>query len=104
MCQHKKRKKSSKEKSMTYFRESEPFGDRWDESCMTAFQQIIHCLTNAPVLAFADPNKPYILHVDASLKGLGAVFYYEHPEGFRPVAFASRKLMPVEQRYPIHQL
>lgn len=89
---------------MTYFRESEPFGDRWDESCMTAFQQIIHCLTNAPVLAFADPNKPYILHVDASLKGLGAVFYYEHPEGFRPVAFASRKLMPVEQRYPIHQL
>ncbi len=99
-----KRKKSIKGKSMTYFRESEPFGDRWDESCTTAFKQIIHCLTNAPVLAFADPNKPYILHVDASLKGLGAVLYQEHSEGLRPVAFASRKLRPTEQRYPIHQL
>lgn len=99
-----KGKKSSKEKSITYFKESEPFGDRWDDSCMIAFQQIINCLTHAPILAFADPSKPYILHVDASLKGLGAVLYQEYPEGLRPVAFASRKLRPAEQRYPIHQL
>lgn len=97
-------KKAGKEKSMTYFKESEPFGDRWDESCTSAFKQIIHCLTHAPVLAFADPSKPYILHVDASLKGLGAVLYQEHPEGLRPVAFANRKLRPAELRYPIHQL
>lgn len=31
----------------------------------------IHSLTIVPVLAFADPAKPYVLHIDASLQGLG---------------------------------
>lgn len=88
----------------TYLKESEPFGSRWTEDCDDAFYKIIDCLTHAPVLAFADPQKPYILHVDASLKGLGAVLYQEYPEGLRPVAFASRKLKPSEKNYPIHQL
>ena len=87
-----------------YFDEPEPFGERWDEPCTQAFHKIINCLTHAPVLAFADPNKPYILHVDASLSGLGAVLYQEYPEGLRPVAFASRKLSASERNYPIHQL
>lgn len=87
-----------------YYKESEPFGVRWTEECTEAFQKIIQCLTHAPVLAFADPTKPYILHVDASLNGLGAVLNQEYPEGLRPVAFASRKLKSSEQRYPVHQL
>lgn len=93
---------SSPDKS--YFKEGEPFGERWDEECTKAFYDIIYCLTHAPVLAFADPAKPYVLHVDASLNGLGAVLNQEYPEGLRPVAFASRKLSGPEQRYPIHQL
>ncbi len=87
-----------------YFKESEPFGERWDDACTSAFHKIIHSLTHAPVLAFADPTKPYILHVDASMNGLGAVLNQEHPNGLRPVAYASRKLSLSEQRYPIHQL
>ncbi len=87
-----------------YLKDSEPFGERWDKSCTDAFHHIIHCLTHAPVLAFANPQHPYILHVDASLKGLGAVLYQEHPEGLRPVAFASRKVSSAERNYPIHQL
>ena len=94
---------TSKAKS-EYFKVSEPFGERWTSACTEAFQKIIHSLTHAPVLAFADPNKPYILHIDASLDGLGAVLNQEYPEGLRPVAFASRKLSPAERNYPIHQL
>ncbi|XP_053274167.1 uncharacterized protein LOC128436464 [Pleuronectes platessa] len=97
-------KKPEKDNTKTYRKESEPFGERWDLSCTEAFHKIIHCLTHAPVLAFADPNKPYVLHVDASLKGLGAVLYQEHSEGLRPVAFASRKLKTSERNYPVHQL
>lgn len=99
-----KSKKHIKDQNKSYLNVSEPFGERWDESCSDAFHQIIHCLTHAPVLAFADPSKAYILHVDASLKGLGAVLYQDYPEGLRPVAFASRKLSQPERNYPIHQL
>nr|XP_023659188.1 uncharacterized protein LOC111839473 [Paramormyrops kingsleyae] len=88
----------------SYPKESSPFGSRWTDDCDRAFHDVIDCLTHAPVLAFADPKKPYVLHVDASLKGLGAVLYQEYPEGLRPVAFASRKLKPSEKNYPIHQL
>ncbi|RXN25500.1 Retrovirus-related Pol polyprotein from transposon 297 [Labeo rohita] len=87
-----------------YYKESEPFGERWDDNCTAAFSKIIYSLTHAPVLAFADPTRPYVLHVDASLSGLGAVLNQEHPGGLRPVAYASRKLSASEQRYPIHQL
>ncbi len=88
----------------TYYKVNEPFGDRWDQSCSEAFQKIIHCLTNAPVLAFSDPTKSYVLHIDASFHGLGAVLNQEYPEGLRPVAFASRKLSASEKNYPVHQL
>ena len=87
-----------------YYNESQRFGERWDETCTTAFYSIIQALTHAPVLAYADPTKPYVLRVDASLSGLGAVLNQEHPEGLRPVAYASRKLSNSERRYPIHQL
>lgn len=97
-------KGSGKRNGKNYYKETDPFGARWDKSCGEAFKAIIHCLTNAPVLAFADNSLPYVLHVDASLSGLGAVLNQEHPEGLRPVAFASRKLSTSEQRYHIHQL
>lgn len=91
-------------KSSSYHQDSEPFGERWTLSCTEAFHKIINRLTTVPVLAFADPNKPYILHVDACLQGLGSVLYQEYPSGLRPVAFASRKLSNAETKYPIHQL
>ncbi|KAL0157149.1 hypothetical protein M9458_048395, partial [Cirrhinus mrigala] len=100
-----KSKQSSMSKSpKEYFRESEPFGGRWTPTCTSAFKEIVYRLTHTPVLAFADPSKPYILHVDASLNGLGAVLNQEYPDGLRPVAYASRKLSEAEHRYPIHQL
>ncbi|XP_036433704.1 uncharacterized protein LOC118812695 [Colossoma macropomum] len=99
-----KTRKAPQERTQSYYKESDPFGERWTDECTIAFQQIIHCLTHAPLLAFADPQKPYVLHVDASLRGLGAVLYQEHPEGLKPVAFASRGLSTSERNYHIHQL
>lgn len=98
------RKDIVKGKKDNYFQVSEPFGSRWTPACDDAFQNIVYKLTHAPVLAFADPAKHYILHVDASLNGLGAVLNQEYPEGIRPVTFASRKLSQAERNYPVHQL
>ncbi|KAL7839428.1 hypothetical protein SRHO_G00260860 [Serrasalmus rhombeus] len=99
-----KGKKPTIEKDQQYYKEAEPFGSRWTDACTKAFHEIIRHLNNVPVLAFADPNKRYVLHIDASLKGLGAVLNQVHPEGLRPVAFASRGLTAAEQKYHIHQL
>ncbi|XP_056437540.1 uncharacterized protein LOC130374637 [Gadus chalcogrammus] len=96
--------KKSVDPSKVYFKPSELFGERWTQACQAAFERIRDCLINAPVLAFADPTKTYILHVDASMNGLGAVLNQEYPEGLRPVAFASRKLKDSEHNYPVHQL
>ncbi|KAG8453088.1 hypothetical protein GDO86_004776 [Hymenochirus boettgeri] len=60
-----------------------PFGEKWTSTCEKSFLKLKNCLTEAPVLAYADPNKPYILHVDASYGGLGGVLHQQYPTGLR---------------------
>lgn len=98
------KEKLAKTSTTEYFKRNDPFESRWDDSCERAFQELKLSLTQAPVLAFADPQLPYVLHVDASLDGLGGVLYQQHAEGLRPVAFISRSLSPSEKNYPAHKL
>ena len=57
------------------------------------------CMT-APVLAFADFEKPFLLETDASSLGLGAVLSQKQDDGkFHPVAYASRELKGGEGKY-----
>ncbi|KAL7852922.1 hypothetical protein SRHO_G00187070 [Serrasalmus rhombeus] len=69
----------------------------WDEVCEQAFQSLKERLTSAPVLAYADFSKPFVVEVDASHGGLGAVLSQEHDGKVRPIAFASRGLRPAER-------
>uniref|UniRef100_A0A8C5MY14 ribonuclease H n=1 Tax=Leptobrachium leishanense TaxID=445787 RepID=A0A8C5MY14_9ANUR len=66
----------------------------WTSQCEGAFLNLKESLTRAPVLAYADPHKPYELHVDASREGLGGVLYQEYGGLLRPVAYVSRSLTP----------
>lgn len=61
-------------------------------------------LTAAPVLAFADPQRPYVIHTDASTIGLGAVLYQEQKGQLRVTGYASRVLSQSESHYPAHKL
>lgn len=96
--------KVSKENSGQYFKLKEPFGRRWTDSCQHAFESIIDKLTSAPVLGFANPKLPYVLHTDASTTGLGAALYQEQEGAMRVIAYASRGLSKSESRYPAHKL
>ena len=57
------------------------------------------CMT-APVLAFADFKKPFLLETDASKEGSGAVPSPKQPDRcYHPVAFASHALHGGEKNY-----
>jgi hypothetical protein len=76
----------------------------WGEEQQNAFDKLKALLVSAPVLAYADPQKPFILHTDASTEGLGAVLLQEHNGLERVVAYASRGLNNAERHYPAHKL
>ena len=77
-------------------------GDSDGDEC-PAFETIIQKLVTAPVLAFADPCKAYLLHTDANSTGLIAVLYQEQEGKNRVIAYASRGLSHSEYRYPAHK-
>ena len=65
---------------------------------------MIHKCCTAPVLAYSDYDKPFIVHTDASKDGLGAVLYQVQDGVERAVAYASRSLSPSEKNYPAHKM
>ena len=70
------------------------------EAARSAFQKLKKAVMSAPVLAYPDPNKEYLLEIDASKLGLGAVLSQKQSNGrYHPVAFRSRPLHGVEVNY-----
>lgn len=69
----------------------------WTAQCQGNFEALKTKLVTAPVLAYADFSLPFILEVDASYGGLGAVLSQEQLGKVRPVAYASRGLRPTER-------
>ena len=57
---------------------------------LEAFNILKEKCVNAPVLAFPDFKKPFLLEADASGKGLRAVLSQKQDDGrYHPVAYAS---------------
>ena len=70
----------------------------WTEDCQEGFDNLKRALTSAPILAYPDYSKPFILETDASLKGLGAVLSQRSDDNtVRVIAYASRSLRPGEK-------
>ena len=65
-----------------------------------AFDRLKAACLQAPILAFPDFNKPFLLEMDASGRGLGAVLSQKQADGrYHPIAYASRMMNETEQRY-----
>ena len=80
---------------------SKPF--RWSSGAEAAFGELKSRFTSAPILIFADPTRQFIVEVDASDTGVGAVLSQRSAEDHKvhPCAFFSRKLDPAERNYDI---
>lgn len=78
----------------------------WGPEFEEAFQRLKSGFFNSTVLAHPDFPRPFILSVDVSLGGLGAVLA-QGPTGEDkawPLAFASKILSKSQQRYPAYLL
>ena len=72
----------------------------WTEQAQSAFEELRLRLVTAPVLAFPDYTRPFILDTDASETGVGAVLSQLCEDGSEcVVAYASRVLTRPERRY-----
>ena len=71
----------------------------WDSNCQKAFDSLKQRLKEAPVLAYPQFDRNFILETDASGMGLGAVLSQVQEDGKpHPIAFASRALSPCEKK------
>ena len=69
----------------------------WTPTCQAAFQQVKAMLSSYPILMAPDFHKPFLLMVDASDNGAGAVLMQQDEKGIEhPVSYFSRK-------YDVHQ-
>ena len=67
---------------------------------LEAFDHLKAACLQAPILAFLDFNRPFLLETDASGKGLGAVLSQKQADGrYHPIAYASHVMNETEQRY-----
>ncbi|KAL0188522.1 hypothetical protein M9458_015621 [Cirrhinus mrigala] len=75
----------------------------WSPSAAQAYDELRQRFTTAPILHHPDPNLPFLVEVDASSTGVGAVLSQRQgqpPKTF-PCAFFSHKLSPAERNYDV---
>ena len=67
---------------------------------LEAFDCLKAACLQAPILAFPDFDKPFLLEMDASGRGLGAVLSQKQADGwYHPIAYTSCVMNKTEQRY-----
>ncbi|KAK3519811.1 hypothetical protein QTP70_006485 [Hemibagrus guttatus] len=75
----------------------------WTSGTIEAFRKLKATFCTAPTLVHADPTRLFIVEVDASVLGVGAVLSQRRGETpvLHPCAYFSKKLSPAEQNYDI---
>ncbi|KAL0147880.1 hypothetical protein M9458_056801, partial [Cirrhinus mrigala] len=75
----------------------------WTYESNLAFQNLKDRFTSAPILRHPDPEREFVVEVDASNSGIGAILSQRHgnPPKLFPCAFYSRKLTPAERNYDV---
>ena len=66
--------------------------------------QLLLYLVEPPTLAYPDNNKEFILHIDTSDKGLGAVLLQYQENDLRVISYGSRALTPAARKYHSSEL
>jgi hypothetical protein len=71
----------------------------WSSTVQQAFEAVQHALSIAPVLSLPDFNKPFVLEIDASNLGIGAILLQEG----HPIAYPSQSLSRTNQGHSTYE-
>ena len=72
----------------------------WSQQCQDSFDKLKNLLTMTPLLRIVDPNKDFIVCIDASKDGLGGVLTQDG----HVICNESIKLKDHEKIYAIHDM
>lgn len=75
----------------------------WPAAAEEAFCKLKKAFTSAPILVTPDPQLQFVVEVDASDVGVGAVLSQRSPsdDKLHPCAFFSHRLSPTERNYDV---
>ncbi|KAK3574387.1 hypothetical protein QTP86_006576 [Hemibagrus guttatus] len=88
---------------LTSLLKGKPSRLKWTENATQAFTNLKNSFTTAPILKHPEPNLPFVVEVDASNSGIGAVLCQRHgqPGKLFPCAYFSRNLTDAERNYDV---
>ncbi|KAK3514050.1 hypothetical protein QTP70_002509, partial [Hemibagrus guttatus] len=88
---------------LTNLLRNKPKALTWTPAATQDFDTLKQAFTTAPLLVHPDPELPFVVEVDASTTGVGAVLSQQqgNPQKLHPCAFFSRKLNPAVVNYDI---
>ena len=75
----------------------------WDGECKEAFRKLKEICTSVPILAYANFSKPFKLHTEACIQGLGVILY-QSQDGVDPIkGHAHWLLSKTDHKYLAHK-
>eukprot|EP00731_Ephydatia_muelleri_P020539 Em0013g266a len=74
-------------------------GFQWSEICQDAIDTLKNKLITAPVLAYQEFEKPFLLYTDASNSAIGWILGQKHADGEEVIAYWSWQLHKAERQY-----
>ena len=84
-------------------RQGTPFN--WTASCEQAFDTLKSKLLTAPILAYPDFTRDFVLEIDICKQRLGAILsQLQDDSKLHPLAYTSHSLSPNEKNYAITEL
>ena len=75
----------------------------WNDEAARAFKKLKWAIQHAPVLVTPRQDLEFVVTTDASGYAVGASLSQDSGEGLRPCAFMSKKMIPAERNYPVHE-
>jgi len=74
----------------------------WSPEAESSFNELKRRFTSAPILTLPDPQRQFVVDVDASNDGVGAVLSQRSADRkMHPCAYLSRRLTPAERNYDV---